>query len=163
MDTPILPMLATALFLGPMLVAASCDAMTFRIPNLLPLFSVLSFLAMAGLMGWSGAQWSDHLLGGACGLALGMAAFAVRAMGGGDGKLLAAASLWAGLSQLLALLVVIGLAGGALALGLVVIRNQPLAVARFSHPVLQKSAPIPYAIAIASGCLWVAIGKMQGL
>src|SRR3954449_101256 len=96
----ILQILALSLFTTVMAVAAFEDFRRLTIPNLLPL---------ALCAGWPFYVAAVPVPGGAV-------LFARGWLGGGDVKLLSAATLWAGAPQALGLLVVTGLLGGALAL-----------------------------------------------
>jgi len=72
--------------------------------------------------------------------------FAIRAMGGGDVKLLTALALWIPPIQFLNLLIVMALVGGVLTVVLGawhVIRRQ------------RERLAVPYGVAIATGGLWV--------
>ena len=73
-------------------------------------------------------------------------AFAIGAMGGGDVKLIGALALWLPWQAVIALLVVMSLAGGALTLAMVIRKR------------VQRSEgqlEIPYGVAIAFGGLWL--------
>jgi prepilin peptidase CpaA len=77
-------------------------------------------------------------------------------MGGGDVKLLTAATLWAGPSSTPALLMVTGVLGGLLTLGML----SPLALRAVFAPAPVDSAkqmPVPYGVAIAGAALIVTI------
>jgi Flp pilus assembly protein protease CpaA len=68
-------------------------------------------------MGFQEALWVPPVLGLSLGLAIGLAAFRLGALGGGDGKLLAALGACLGAVGLLAALPWIALVGGLGALG----------------------------------------------
>jgi prepilin peptidase CpaA len=94
--------------------------------------------------------------------AAGALLFARGLLGGGDVKLLAAVSLWAGVDALPALLILTAIFGGVLALAAL----SPLVLARLggggrSSEISQRSAalgaPIPYGVAIAGAALVVTI------
>jgi len=77
------------------LTAAVCDLKTRRIPNGLTLGATAVALAMHGAVnGWSGLLLAAS--GWATGLALFLPVFALRGMGAGDVKLLAAIGAWLG-------------------------------------------------------------------
>jgi prepilin peptidase CpaA len=88
---------------------------------------------------------------------VGAAAFAAGVLGGGDVKLLAAVSLFAGPHRLLNLLFITAIAGGLL--GLAILAGAPI-----GRPAMAVAGPIrarlrsglPYGPAIAAGGLWVA-------
>ncbi|HYG85940.1 MAG TPA: prepilin peptidase [Azospirillum sp.] len=96
-----------------------------------------------------------------------LAVFATGRLGGGDVKLLTAAALWAGWDQLGELLVVVGLAGGGLAVAYV-IRHLPRSPAQLALwlpvglssprrllPEAVAEAGLPYGVAIAAGAAFV--------
>tara|TARA_R110002072_G_scaffold86541_5_gene195221 strand:- start:5 stop:526 length:522 start_codon:yes stop_codon:yes gene_type:complete len=150
---------------GLMVVAAIWDVFSRRIPNLLPVIIALLYFVSAGAIGdWASIPW--HLLCGLGVLVVGIFIFALGWLGGGDVKLLAALSLWAGPDQLLLLLLMTCLAGGALALAFVlpvlILRKPALSglIDWFFVKVLKQPAPmlqtvrsmglqLPYGVAIA--------------
>jgi prepilin peptidase CpaA len=168
-----------------LVLAALTDLRERRIPNwmtggtaaLYPLYIALSPTPVA----WIGSLGLAVLvfLGG-----LGL--FARQIMGGGDVKLIAAISLWAGLDQFVLFALVTALAGGALGLiclwprqwsgliqahltglGLAAPAGRPNAepAASGSEPPAAESAPgpitLPYGIAIAAGGVAVVVQLMK--
>jgi len=151
-------------------VAAALDATTRRIPNALTLGATAVGVAFAAAtggvqgLGWSVAGWIVGLL-------LFLPLFAVRAMGGGDVKLLAAFGAWLGPAMVCWVAVYGAIAGGVLALLLVLWRgrlrttivNMWAIVAHWRlsglkpHPVVTLDNPdavrMPYALPIALGAL----------
>lgn len=97
------------------------------------------------------ASWLSHGAAPAVVFLAGLIGFARGYVGGGDVKLLTAIAAWTGLGGLPDLLGGTAVAGGILALLLIAARSSPLA----SHGVrlFQKTAPVPYAVAIAAGTL----------
>lgn len=102
------------IFVGTLLtLACISDLRTRRIPN------VLTFSSAAGALlfhlitgGWSGAAWS---VGGyVLGAALFFPMFALRGMGAGDVKLLAAVGAWLGPGQIAVVALTTSIAGGLL-------------------------------------------------
>jgi len=73
-------------------------------------------------------------------------AFAIGAMGGGDVKLLAAIALWLPWQAVLALIVIMSLAGGVLTAFLAVRHRLRRAEGRLE---------VPYGVAIAFAALWL--------
>jgi prepilin peptidase CpaA len=73
-------------------------------------------------------------------------AFAIGAMGGGDVKLVSAVALWLPWPAVLALLMIMSLAGGALTVALVI---------RHRLARSEGQLEIPYGVAIAFGGLWL--------
>jgi prepilin peptidase CpaA len=159
------------LTLFPTLVVAAAigDVLTMRIPNWLNAATALSVLPMALLAGMplDVAQW--HLLGGAVLLVFGFALFARGFIGGGDAKLMAAVGLWIGWSALLPFVIVMTLAGGALAIlykvGQLVRTDIEVRDVAWLKRVIRADLQLPYGIAIATGALWVysATWWMKGL
>src|SRR5690606_21209735 len=93
-SSQIIPLLFAAVFPVCLLWAALSDALTMTIPNRLNLILAGAFIPFGFLIGLTPAEWGLHLGVGALALIVGMALFAVRALGGGDAKLLAASLLW---------------------------------------------------------------------
>lgn len=140
------------------IVAAMRDAVSFTIPNWISIALAAAFLPAALLLGAGPAQIGLALLIGLGALIAGMGMFAAGWIGGGDAKLFAAAGLWMGLTALLPYLLVTAMAGGGLAVTLLVLRSgwlQPLAL-RAPGWVGRLATPgenVPYGIAIAAGAL----------
>ena len=97
--------------------------------------------------------------------------FQMRALGGGDVKLLAAASLWIGWTGLLPFVVWVGVAGGGLVLILLALRkNLPMLVA-WASPTIPQSWPrvltsgekVPYGVAIAIGAIILVVQGNYGI
>jgi prepilin peptidase CpaA len=144
-----------------LLIAAGWqDLRTLRIANSLSLATLAAFAVWAAA-GVALGQLSAATLAIAifCSLAvfgIGAAGFAAGILGGGDVKLLAAASLFAGSAHLVDFLVVTALAGGAL--GLAVLAGAPIgpvAPAADGTVRARLRGGLPYGPAIAAGGLWV--------
>jgi prepilin peptidase CpaA len=135
--------------------AAFSDLTTMTIPNRLNIALAVAFVPVALLTHLSLAGWGIHFGLGLAGLALGMVFFALRFMGGGDAKLLAAASLWLGFEGFIALFIYTAIYGGVLTLGLMSMRRyfaihgpkMPPWLGRHFEP----KGDIPYGIAICAG------------
>ncbi|HXJ02959.1 MAG TPA: prepilin peptidase [Micropepsaceae bacterium] len=145
-----------------LMAAAFFDLTTYTIPNALPagmfLLFVIFVLAMA-LAGHS-LSWrelSPHLLAGAIGLVAGMVMFALRWVGGGDAKLFAMACLWLGWDAMFNYAVIVSILGGALTLGLLMLRQVPLPKLLAEQPWLMRLADpqsgVPYGVALAIAAL----------
>jgi prepilin peptidase CpaA len=147
----ILTLAAVALFAA----AAVTDGRVRRIPNPLPLGLALLGLARiaAGLAAGAGVVAAALDLAAAAAVFLaGAFAFRFRLLGGGDVKLLAAGALWLGAAALGPFLLATALAGGALALALLVVRL-------LRRPDADGiAASLPYGIAIAAGGILVSAG-----
>jgi prepilin peptidase CpaA len=143
------------------LLAAWQDLRTMRIADSLSLAIVAVFVLWA-LSGVALGAMSLSTIGLAlvCALALfgaGAAAFAVGAFGGGDVKLLAASSLFAGPALMADFLMIIALAGGAL--GVAILAGAPIGPDAPAADATVRSrlrGGLPYGPAIAAGGLWVA-------
>ncbi|WP_428663491.1 prepilin peptidase [Reyranella sp.] len=151
-----------------LLVAAAVqDVRTLQIDNGFPLAIVGLFAvsAAAGLV--SGRLPASAIglavAGGALVFAAGAAAFAVGALGGGDVKLLAAVSLFAGSGRLLDFLAITVLVGGGL--GIAVVAGVPSGRSAATGTVPLKArlhGDLPLGPAIAAGGLWVALSAGSG-
>lgn len=138
--------------------AAKTDIETMTISNRLNLILAGFFFPVALLVGLSWEAFALHIGLGFAGLLLGMVLFAFRLMGGGDAKLIAAASLWLGFDGFVALLIYTALAGGVLTLALISARKfyghyaglLPASLGRH----LADKGDIPYGVAICAGGLF---------
>ena len=129
------------------LAAAVWDIRTRTIPN--SLNAAIAVLAIPFWFASGLAIWPDMAIQvgiGAAVLGLFAIAFAMGAMGGGDVKFVAAIALWLPPAAVLALLVIMSLAGGALTLVMLV---------RHRLTRAQHKLEIPYGVAIAVGGMWL--------
>lgn len=160
--------LALTVFAVVMVVAAFEDFRRLTIPNLLPILLCAVwpvYLAAA-----------PSLYGAVAAIGCALAVFLVGAvlfargwLGGGDVKLLSAATLWAGSAGTPALLMLTGVLGGALALFLLLpFGNHMAAAARgmLGQPPLPTergfAIPVPYGVAIAGAALIVVLSPHIG-
>ena len=145
-------------FAALLLWAAYCDVQSLTIPNRISVAVALLFPAF-GLTGTHEIEWLPSLAVGGSVLFAGFLLFAFKLIGGGDAKLLAAVSLWAGPALVLPFLFVTAVAGGGMA-ALLYVRHRIAASAGlpFLAPASPDFAkqPMPYAVAIAAGGLYVA-------
>ena len=145
-----------ALLLG---IAAVFDTWKFVIPNAIAVALVVLFIATALLlpfeMTWM--EWLSHIGAAAAVFTGGAVLYAFNKMGGGDVKLLTAVAFWAGFEYLTELLLYVAIAGGILAIGLIVMRkiimslgaaNTRLAEVKLPRVLLEGEA-VPYGLAIA--------------
>ena len=153
------------------LAGAAVDLRQHRIPNWLTYPGILIGIALRGaLLGWKGV-WSA--LAG-CLLAGGIMFlfYAVRAMGAGDVKIMAAIGAFIGPSRAVVVLLATAICGGVLAIVYALYRRRMLStlknmgtVLRFhawagvqSHPEFNLDNPaalrMPYGLAIALGTLY---------
>jgi prepilin peptidase CpaA len=144
-----------------LLAAAWQDLRTMEIADGLSLGIVGAFAAwaVAGLAGGTLSLWSVALaLACAIGIfLLGAVAFATGMLGGGDVKLLAAASLFAGPALMLDFITAVALAGGLL--GIAILAGAPIGSAAPTGDGTLRTrlrGYLPYGPAIAAGGLWLA-------
>lgn len=138
-------------------LAAGEDAWRLRISNVTILVVLAGAVVAAFLVGPTLALWQNVALFAGL-LALGIPAFAAGKLGGGDVKLMAVSGAWFDLDGGLLMVVCTLLAGGVLALLILLLRI-------FSWPdrlrqrvaILRAGSGIPYGIAIAAGSL-IAVG-----
>ena len=143
-----------------MAFAAASDLFTMTISNRVSLALVAAFVVLAPLTGMGFEQMLlDHFGAAALVLAAGFGCFAMGWMGGGDAKILAAASLWFGFSHLMNYLLYASVFGGALTLLLLQFRQWPLPYMLAGQGWLlrlhAKESGIPYGIALAIGALMI--------
>lgn len=140
------------------IVAAVKDVTSYTIPNWISLALLAAFPLAALTAGLPLPAVGLHLAVGAGALLAGMVLFALRWIGGGDAKLLAAAALWIGWPALASFLFVTLMAGGALSLGLLSLRSPLLRPLVLSGPrwfirLAEPKEDVPYGLAIAVGAL----------
>ena len=141
------------IFTGLMAVAAIQDAVQLKISNITCLAVLIGAVVAMGLAGPETALWQNFaVLVGL--LIIGTPLFATGKMGGGDVKLIAAAGLWFDLRGALVMLLWVVLAGGLLALLILLLRlfgwSEP---ARERVRLLKRGGGIPYGVAIAAGAI----------
>ncbi|MFI4933201.1 MAG: prepilin peptidase [Caulobacterales bacterium] len=148
------------------IIAALKDLSTFTIPNWISAALAIAFVPAALIIGLThGASGLSLAMSIGLNLALGLGVlvlaagmFALGWVGGGDAKLMAASALWIGLPGLAPFALYTGLAGGALALGLLALRSawlRPLAAAgpAWTRRLATPGEAAPYGVAIAFGAL----------
>lgn len=147
------PTTAVLSLIFPLILAAAIisDARQFRIPNTYSAILAAAYPFAAWSSDLSGQLFLISLATAAVVLLLGIGLFALNLFGGGDVKLFAAASLWTSVPLLLDFAFYTALAGGALAVIILIFRRLPLqqrlpfAFLRRQH---QENQNIPYAVAI---------------
>jgi len=155
MDT--LQLLALGLLPLLVVVAAVSDLTTMKIPNWISAGLIVGFFPTALLLGLPVMEMLAHVGVGVVALLVGMGLFALRVLGGGDAKLMAAACLWLGIDASIVFIIWTALAGGSFSLLLIMARSQlqPLAqvAPAWVGTLLQPKGDIPYGVAIAVGAL----------
>lgn len=139
------------------IVAGLRDLTTMIIPNWISAAIVVGFFPAALAVGLPWMEMLTHFGVAFVALLVGMAMFALRWIGGGDAKLMAATTLWLGLMSSLYFVLWTALFGGLFALALILSRKhaQPfLAWApRWLARLMEPKGDIPYGVAIAIGAL----------
>lgn len=153
---PIFAVIPALVFLGLVLTAAMKDALSFTIPNWVSLALLVAFGPAALAVGMPLPVIALNVGIGAAALVAGMVMFAMRWLGGGDAKLLAAVSLWLGWAGIPTFLIGTALAGGALAIMLLTLRSaslRPLLLLgpRWVNRLAEPGEGVPYGVAIAVG------------
>jgi len=164
-------LLSTFAFVAVMLAAGIMDLRTRRIPNWLTFGGLGAALLLKGLAGTS--PLLDGLGGAGLGFLTGLLLFALRALGGGDGKLLITTGAFFGLKPFVGALLAIGILGGLLGIieairrgvilpslynaGAMIKRGVTLGRAGGEARTLESpgAVKVPYGVAIAAGAiLW---------
>jgi prepilin peptidase CpaA len=144
-----------------LLAAAWQDLRSLHIADAISLGIVFVFLVWAvGGLALGTLSLPQMGLAAACAaavFALGAAAFALGGVGGGDVKLMAASSLFAGPTQMLDFVMVTALVGGLLSLAILAgAPIGPMAPTGAGTVRARLRGGLPYGPAIAAGGLWVA-------
>lgn len=133
------------------------DLTTMTIPNWMSLVLIASFFPAAWLVGLSGMAVLTHAGVALAALFIGAGLFALRVLGGGDAKLMAAAMLWLGVGGAPAFILGTAVVGGLFSLALLLVRAQVAMVVipgpAWLSRLLQPKGDIPYGVAIAAGVL----------
>lgn len=136
-------------------LAAFTDLFYMKIPNWIPAVVLGSFLVIAPFSGLGWPEIGMSFAGAAIVFSACFALFALGVMGGGDAKLLTAASVWFGFGMpLVGFIAFVSYIGGFLTLVIVLLRTQSNLVMAMGLPIpnsLLLARKIPYGIAIAIG------------
>ena len=160
-----LQILLLAALLGLAGIATLTDLRSYRIPNRVSLAIAAGFpiFVLAG-----GADFRAGLLAGGIVFAVGVFLYSRDWMGGGDVKLLAALSLWAGTDLVLPMIIIITLTGGIMSFAewfrvggfnRILARYIPTMDGTIAVPAARERAVVPYAAAILAGALYVAVSR----
>lgn len=152
----LLPVLLAA-FPVLVIVGALRDVTTMTIPNWVSLALIGLFFPAALAAGMPLQAVGMNVMVGIAALLIGMVMFALRWVGGGDAKMMAAAALWLGMEAGTQFLLWTGIAGGLFAVALLQARQfghvyaarAPAWVGR----LLEPKGDIPYGVAICAGAL----------
>jgi prepilin peptidase CpaA len=152
-----LALLMLSIFPALVIVGALSDVTTMTIPNWVSLALIGLFFPAALLAHMPMGEVAMNVGVGVGALVVGMVMFALRWVGGGDAKMMAAAALWLGVQGLAPFLMWVGIAGGLFAVALLQARNfgQPYAARapRWVGRLLEPKGDIPYGVAICAGAL----------
>ncbi|GAA0651721.1 A24 family peptidase [Brevundimonas lenta] len=139
------------------IVAGLKDLTSMKIPNWISGLLILFFFPTALAVGLPPLDIAIHLGVAVAALLVGMGMFALRWIGGGDAKLMAAACLWLGLSGSGMFLLWTGVMGGLFCLILLFARmhSRPYLAGAPGWVVqlMEPKGDIPYGVAIAAGAL----------
>jgi prepilin peptidase CpaA len=136
-----------------MLAVIFYDTREFIIPNTLVI--AIAMLYLPGVY-FLGLNPINGLTTAGIVLVLGMALFALKVMGGGDIKLLAALALWTGWNEVtLTFLFTMAIFGGVFAVAILVLRKFAFMLPANLPRILRSGEPIPYGVAIALAFLYV--------
>ncbi len=151
--------LLLTVFPAAMAFAAATDLFTMTVPNRIAIGLLAGFFLLAPMIGMGWTDVGIHAAAAAAALLVGFGLFALGWIGGGDAKLFAATCLWLGPNMLLSYGVITALIGGALTLGLLILRRMPLPVALIGQGWIVRlhdaKEGVPYGIALATAGLLV--------
>ena len=153
-------------FAGLAVAATVTDVRSFRIPNRIS----IAMVALYGAYVLGGfADPRSGLLAGGIVFAAGVFMFSRGWMGGGDVKLLAAVSLWAGTGHVLPMLLIVTVTGGLMStaewiriggLNRFLLRFHPAIAGTLTVTQARDRAVVPYAAAILTGALYVGVSHV---
>jgi prepilin peptidase CpaA len=149
-------LLALAAFAGLLIYAACSDVASLTIPNWVSIAMTALFPPAALATGVPLGEIGMHLLFGVAVLAVGFFLFQGGFIGGGDAKLMAAATVWTGFPAFLPFAFWTVVAGGAIALLLLAVRRlikQAETHPPFVNRLLKHQGGVPYGVAIMAGGL----------
>jgi prepilin peptidase CpaA len=143
-----------------LIVAAISDAWKFVIPNFISIGVFILFFIAALILPFE-THWLSHLGIAGATFAVGLLMYRFQLLGAGDVKLMTAVSLWCGVDHILWFILYMAVAGGALAVGLVLLRYLIVTIQlQTSNPgaisiprVFRIGESVPYGLAIAVGSL----------
>ena len=143
-----------ALIVAVLLLAAAVeDAVRLRISNIVVLLVLVGAIVAAAVTGPELSLWQNLLVFLGL-LGIGTPMFAAGKLGGGDVKLLAAVGLWFDFVGALGMILAVVLAGGLLALVVLILRSFGWSEEiRRRVVLLRPGGGSPYGVAIAAGAL----------
>ena len=150
-------------FAGLMVWAGIGDVATFLITNKLNLLIAGTFLVLAIPMGLGWSSIFDHLKIGMLAMVIAFGMFMAGIYGGGDAKMTGAVALWLGPAPMIPVIFYTALAGGLLALVLIISRRVAKHYGlprspKWARRLLRRRTGAPYGVALGIGAL-VAVPK----
>jgi prepilin peptidase CpaA len=141
------------LFPALMVLSASMDFLTMRIPNQIPAALALGYLVLAAAAPLPLQAVLSDLSCSLGILVMTFVMFSLRWIGGGDAKLAAATALWMGWGSILDYGITASVCGGLLTVGLLMARTRPLPTILAQHSGIarlhDRATGVPYGIALA--------------
>lgn len=135
-----------------LIFAGISDAISFTISNKISIALFVGFMVLAPFSGLSIAEIGAHIMIGFLMLVIGFVFFARGYIGGGDAKIIAAASLWLGPELVVPFILMATVCGGFLSLLCLYLYNTPLPPVLSGQRWLLNfqtgTAAAPYGIAI---------------
>lgn len=149
------------LYVAVLVAMMASDVFQRRLPNWGIGLLVVLFVA-AVLLGRAPTPLWSALAAGAIALAVGIGLYALGFVGAGDAKLFGAVGLFAGLAHLAPLALITALAGGALALVVIIARPKRTMQALTTRGRAEgKGKSVPYGVPISIAA--IAVAWMSGL
>jgi prepilin peptidase CpaA len=152
-----LSLLALGIFLTALVAAAATDITRYEIPNGASIALVAGFALAAPALSFGDIAW--HIAAGGVMFVVTALLFVRGLMGGGDVKAATGLALWYGLAGLPALLLLISMLGGGLAIALLAARRlapQAADSGSWYARLLSKKEGVPYGVAISGAGLVLA-------
>jgi prepilin peptidase CpaA len=146
------------LFPAAMAFAGAMDFLTMTIPNRISLALLAGFAVAAPVAGFSLEMIAMHFAAFSVILAIGIVMFSLGWLGGGDAKLMAAASLWIGFEHLVPYFAYVAVSGGALAIIMLLYRRVPAVMLpghEWAMRLHDNDKGMPYGLAIAAAAMWI--------
>ena len=91
-------LIVLSVFPAALIIAAANDLYEFKIPNWIAITLFCAYFAAGAAFGAGASEMLEGLLLAGAALTIGFGLFAMRILGGGDAKLIAAIAPWIGLS-----------------------------------------------------------------
>lgn len=153
----ILALLLLSLLPALAIVAGLKDLTSMTIPNWISGLLILGFFPAALIVGLPLATVATHVGVAVAALLIGMGLFALRWIGGGDAKFMAATCLWLGVAGSGMFLLWTAVMGGVFCAALMIARTHARPylwrAPQWLIGLMEPKGDIPYGVAIAAGAL----------